>query len=158
MSCHLRFHFKASLMKAQVAQAVVAFSLFAGAICGAALPPVENKIVPRDGARQDYFGDSVALDGDTLVVGASLKDVAYQDAGAVYIYVKNASGGWVEQQKLINTDPSDGFLFGSAVALSGDTLVVGSPYNYLGDVGGGAAYVYTRNACEWTEQSRLSSV
>jgi len=130
--------------------------LLAAPVSRTATPPVETKIVASDGASQDYFGDSVALDGDTLVVGASLKDIGHSDAGAVYVFVRTSSG-WVQQQELISTDPSDGYLFGSAVAVSGDTLVIGCPFTYLNGVGiGGAAYVYTRNGGVWTVQQRLA--
>jgi len=134
----------------------ILLGLLLAASSNAATPPVETKIVASDPARQDYFGDSVALDGDTLVVGASLKDVGHSDAGAVYVYLRTPTG-WVEQQKLVSTDPSEGYLFGSAVAISGDTLVVGCPFTYLNGVGiGGAAYVYTRSAGNWTLQQRLA--
>src|SRR3954469_10151834 len=136
---------------------IFASLLLVGAfVYAVALQPTETKIVPADGARQDYFGDGVAMDGDTLVVGASLKDVAYEDAGAAYVYVHTASG-WVQQQKLVNND-TEGFLFGTAVGVSGDTLVVGCPFNYLGDLSlGGAAFVYVRSGGQWTLQQRLSS-
>ena len=129
----------------------------AGAVVYAvyALQPTETKIVPSDPATQDYFGDAVAMDGDTLAVGASLKDVAYQDAGAVYVYVNNGSG-WLQQQKILNTD-TEGFLFGTAVGVSGDTLVVGCPFNYQGNLSlGGAAFVYVRSGGQWTLQQRLA--
>src|SRR3954469_24755312 len=120
-------------MKNHIAQLLIAGLLFtmADSSSSAPLPPVQSKVVASDGAPQDFFGDSVALDGKTLVVGASLADVAYEDAGAVYVYLRDTNG-WTQQQKIVNQDTTDGYLFGTAVAISKDTMVAGSPMNYVG--------------------------
>ena len=96
------------------------------------------KAFPTETHTWDYFGSSVALSGDTLVVGAPYEDSNATgvdgnqannlaiDSGAVYVFVR--SGDWWYQQaylKASNTDADD--QFGSSLALSGDTLVVGAP-------------------------------
>ena len=81
----------------------------------------QQKLVANDGAPGDYFGISVALDGDTLVVGA----YGDNDKGSVYVFVRSGST-WSQQQKLVANDGAAGDYFGYSVALDGDTLVVGA--------------------------------
>lgn len=130
----------------------------------------------------DSFGGSIALDGDTLVVGAHLEDSAATgingdetdtsaiDAGAVYVFVRDDTGTWSQQAyiKASNTEASDNF--GVSLALSGDTLAVGAHQensSALGvdadqaDNGGansGAVYVFTRDVDGiWTQQAYLKA-
>ena len=128
----------------------------------------------------DRFGASVALEGDTLAVGAhressnatgvnndQLNNLA-NGSGAVYVFTRNA-GAWSQQAylKASNTEALDGF--GAAVALSGDTLAVTAPgedSNATGVNGdqhnnlepfSGAAYVFTRNAGTWSQQAYIKA-
>jgi hypothetical protein len=108
----------------------------------------------------DYFGSSLALDGDTLVVGAprqgGVKGNATHtlnnlpaDSGAVYVFERKGQS-WAQTANLKTPVPQNGVYFGGALALAGDTLVVGAQ---LDDVNGaslaGAAYVYERGAQGW---------
>ncbi|MCK7593462.1 FG-GAP repeat protein [Pseudomarimonas salicorniae] len=121
--------------------------------------------------RDDRFGVSVALSGDTLVVGAPLEDSeddALANSGAAYVFVREA-GVWRQQAllKASNADPED--YFGERVAISGDTLVVGalgedsSATTINGDASdntapdSGAAYVFVRVGDSWAEQAYLKS-
>ncbi|MGH9937809.1 MAG: FG-GAP repeat protein, partial [Blastocatellia bacterium] len=114
-----------------------------------------------DGAANDYFGGAVALSGDTLVVGASFDDFGLtENQGSVYVFTRNGAT-WTQQQKLIAGDGVAEDRFGNALALGGDTLVVGA---YADDVGAnanqGSAYVFTRNGATqpvWTQQQKLSA-
>ncbi|MBK8464960.1 MAG: hypothetical protein IPL32_03940 [Chloracidobacterium sp.] len=107
----------------------------------------------------DRLGSSVAISGDTVVVGAPSTDGGGADTnGAAYIFVRNGSG-WSEQQRLTSpdspADDKDGF--GAAVSISGDTLIVGALRQgdpNLGDYG--AAYIYVRTGSTWTLQKKLS--
>jgi VCBS repeat-containing protein len=105
------------------------------------------KLTASDAAAGDGLGDSVAIADDTVVAGASLDDVgAHPDQGSVYLFQKPV-GGWqsaTETSKL--TAGSDGAasdLLGSSVAISGDTVLAGAPWD---DVGAhpdqGSAYVF----------------
>ena len=86
------------------------------------------KLVASNAAAADYFGVSVALDADTLVIGAYGDDygVDTTDSGAAYVFVR-AAGVWSQQAYLkpSNTERFDSF--GRAVSVSGDTVVVGAP-------------------------------
>jgi hypothetical protein len=109
----------------------------------------QQKLAGDDTVSGDVFGRSVALDGDTLVVGASNKDF---QRGAVYVYTRSGTT-WTQQQKLAAQDAAAGDSFGISVAISGDTAAIGS---FEADGGKGAVYVFTRSGTTWTQQQRLS--
>jgi hypothetical protein len=86
----------------------------------------------------------VALDGDTLVVGAPLDDHVATDAGAVYIY-QRVGASW--SQTFMAQGAAAGRRFGAAVAIAGDTVAVGAPANGSAS---GAVHLYRREAGGWT--------
>ena len=130
----------------------------------------------------DEFGYSVDVSDDTVVVGARLEDTSTtgvnstpnesaRDSGAAYVFVRSA-GAWTQQAYLKpaavgTTQESDSF--GASVAIWGDTLVVGAPFedgtatgvnSTPDDTSGqdfnfGAAYVFVRSAGVWTQQAYL---
>lgn len=115
----------------------------------------------------DGFGSSVAVFGDTLVVGAPGEDSNARgvngdftnndslDAGAVYVFVRTG-GVWRSQAylKASNTPIVNSFVrFGASVAISDDTVVVGAPNE--GD--GGAVYAFTRTGTNWSQQAYLKA-
>lgn len=112
-----------------------------------------------DGMNGDEFGTTLAMDAGTLLVGAPGEDVGIeQDAGAVYVYTQSGST-WTQQAKLIAPIPAGGNGFGVAVALAGDTAVIGANTE-IGEVANpgtrGAAYVYLRTGTSWSLQSVLT--
>jgi hypothetical protein len=130
--------------------------------------------------KDDSFGISVAISGDTIVVGAYFEDSnatgingtqsdnSTNNAGAAYVFVRNGST-WTQQAylKASNTGAND--QFGLSVAISGDTIVVGAygeDSNATGingtqtddsALGSGAAYVFTRNGSTWSQQAYLKA-
>jgi archaellin len=99
------------------------------------------------------FGYAVAMTpsaatGDILVVGSP--DGA--GGGAVYVFT-GAGGHWTQPAELTGSDTVAGDGFGSAVAVSGDTVVVGAPYR---DSDAGAAYVFTGAGGHWTQRAELT--
>ncbi len=113
----------------------------------------QQKLTGSDSVTGDSFGWSVAISGDTAVVGANLHDNSGEDKGAVYVFTRNGSI-WSEQQKLTADDGAANDQFGVSVAISGDTLVVGA----FGDGSfRGAAYVYTRIGSVWSQQQKLTA-
>jgi uncharacterized protein (TIGR03437 family) len=118
----------------------------------------QRLLTADDGAAGDEFGYSVALSGDTVVVGSILDTIGgNSDQGSAYVFVRNG-GNWTQQQKLIADDGEAGDQFGNSVAISGDTLVVGAP---LDDIGGkidpGSGYVFVRSGGTWTKQQKLTA-
>jgi Invasin, domain 3/FG-GAP repeat len=98
-----------------------------------------------DAARAEMFGSAVAIDGNTMVIGAPN---AGNDTGAAYVFTRSGSGAdWTQSQTLVDSSSSDGSYFGSAVAIDGNTIVVGAyvedqPADSGDDYG--AAYVFTQ--------------
>jgi hypothetical protein len=116
----------------------------------------ESKLVATDGAHHASLGRSVAVLGDTALIGAPYaRNLAGLSAGAVYVYRRSA-GAWNQQLKLVPSDLSGGDLFGTDVAIDGDTAVVGSMYAATAGHGNaGAAYVFVRSGGVWTQQAKL---
>ncbi len=109
---------------------------------------IEQRLRPGDLGANEFFGETSAISGDTLVVGASGAD---GNKGAVYVF-KKSGGASLEQQRLTATDANAELRFAEAVAISGNTLVVGAP----GDNNfSGAAYVFVRNGAVWSQQQKL---
>lgn len=117
----------------------------------------QAKLVASDGAELDKFGASVALDGDTAIVGAPFDDEKGTDSGSAYVFVRNAGMGvWAQQAKLTASDGAAGDNFGVSAALSGDTAIVGAWGNDVGaNADQGSAYVFVRIAGVWTDQQKL---
>jgi hypothetical protein len=111
-----------------------------------------------DGAAYDELGRSVAISGKTALVGAPLHDQAGQvNAGAAYIYTRLA-GVWISEGRLTGFDAALSDQFGTSVAVSGETAVVGAPYHGIpGTYNPGVAYVFTRSAGSWPQQAELSA-
>jgi len=119
---------------------------------------LQQKLTAADGAANDYLGYAVALDGDTALVGAPYDDVNGMEQGSAYVFVRNGAG-WTQQARLIAQQDGTSFdYFGIAVALDGDTALVGAVYG-PGSVGSeqGAVYVFVRGGTTWTQQARLNA-
>ena len=124
------------------------------------------KLQADDHQADDSFGWSVALHGDTLVVGAWLEDGGPGDplsgAGAAYVFERGPAGAWSEVAKLSASDAQESDQFGYSVAVDGDTLVVGAEGENGGPgdplSGAGAAYVFERGpAGAWTQTAKLQA-
>ena len=86
----------------------------------------QAQLTAGDGAADDYFGDSVALAGDTALVGAYANDVgANADQGSAYVFTRSGTS-WSQQAQLTAGDGAAGDYFGDSVALAGDTALVGA--------------------------------
>ncbi|TWT41910.1 hypothetical protein RAS1_30340 [Phycisphaerae bacterium RAS1] len=130
----------------------------------------------------DNFGFSVAVSGDTLVIGAPFEDSSAtgvngdqsdnsaSDSGAAYVFVRDAGGVWSQQTYLKASNTGAGDVFGyPAVAVSGDTVVIGAPgedsnatgvngdQNNNSANGSGAAYVFIRSGTTWSQQAYLKA-
>jgi len=108
------------------------------------------RLIHAGGSADDAFGASVAIDGDTAVVGQPIGAlVGMHVAGAAYVFVRSG-GAWTEAATLVPSDGAIDDAFGNSVAISGDTIVVGAPGAALGDVAAeGKAYVFVRPSGGW---------
>lgn len=114
----------------------------------------QSTLFAPDGAYSDRFGAAVAIDGDTVAVGAPAHsgDGGAWAAGVVYVFART-NGVWNLQATLIPNDRVLGGyddMFGRALALSGNTLLIGAD-----KIGNGAAYVFTRAGTTWSQQAKL---
>jgi hypothetical protein len=107
----------------------------------------------------DLFGSSVAIDDDTLIIGAPSADAIAVDAGAVVLFEHDGTA-WVETATLTAFDAASGDGFGTAVDIDGDTLVIGAAYVDASPVepDNGAAFVFVRVGTQWSFQAKLTSV
>ena len=106
------------------------------------------KLLADDGAAGDKFSfwpSAMAISGNTIVIGAVADDQSGINAGSVYVFANNGAG-WVQQAKLLADDGVAGDEFGMALAISGDTIVVGARLDDDIGTSSGAAYVFVRSA------------
>lgn len=126
----------------------------------------------------DRFGGSVAVSGDTVVVGVPGEDRQSlenpspggypMNIGAVYVFTRDATSNWTRQAYLKPIPQTPQAQFGSSVGLSKDTLVIGSPSESRSKIGAngipegyipysGAAHVFARSSGAWTQQAYLKA-
>jgi len=129
-------------------------------------PPLglrEIKLPASDLVPNDQFGATVAISGNTAIVGGYRDSflLAYEPPSAAHIFVRDGAN-WIEQAKLEGDVPHS--LFGTAVAISGDTAVVGdsfSTFRFEGDDSlvftNSAVYVYVRHGKSWTREAKLQA-
>lgn len=124
-----------------------------------------------DAVTGDWFGYSVAIDGEHIVVGTPRGDDVQtcsqfcMDAGAAYVFERfyDTTDRWKQVAKLTASDVGNLDFFGQAVAISGNTIVVGAwnaddaPGCETSCQGSGAAYVFEKNTDLWTEVAILTA-
>jgi len=118
-----------------------------------------QEIISPEHNGEERFGWSVAVSGDTMVVGmpgANWTDGTWTvtegvgvNAGAAYVFVRSG-GAWVVQAKLTTGEEENDYQFGRAVGISGDTIVVGTDEHDGLGTNAGAAYVFVRSGDTWT--------
>jgi hypothetical protein len=125
-----------------------------------------QKVVAPDRAAMDYFGYSVAMDGNYAVVGAGNSGLdltganPLTDAGAAYVYRNNA-GTWIYVQKIVAADRAGGANFGLSVAISSDLLIVGAISENRDATGSnlmisaGAAYIFNNVGGIWSQTQKI---
>lgn len=116
----------------------------------------------------DSFGYSVAIDGDSIVIGAIAEDSnatgvngdggnnSKTDSGAAYVFVRNGTT-WSQQAYLKASNTMAGDQFGCSVGVSGDTAVIGASWEGTTQIGSGAAYVFVRSGTTWSQQALLKA-
>jgi len=107
----------------------------------------QQKITASDAGTGDYFGYSVSISDDYVVVGAYCEDDGGSNAGAAYIFHRSGET-WTQQQKLTPSDAAVNDNFGWSVSMHGDYAMIGTP-------GKNSAYVFHRSDVTWTQQAKL---
>ncbi len=116
----------------------------------------QAKLTASDGDAADAFGQSVAIFGDTMVIGAPHDDDQGDGSGAAYVFNRTVLG-WEQQAKLTAADGSTGDLFGISVAFEHDTILIGADLNDERANNAGAAYVFVRSGTNWVQQAKLTA-
>ena len=104
-----------------------------------------QKLTASDGAANDYFGASVSISGDRVVVGADGTNDNGSNSGSAYIFERDEAGTWREVKILAASDPAAYNFFGDCVSISGDSVVVGALGDNEAGVRTGSAYMLTCN-------------
>ena len=110
------------------------------------------ELTASNGAAQNYFGRSVAVSGNTMVIGSPFATVgknAYQ--GAAYVYTESGST-WTQSAEITASDGTANTYFGQSVSIDGNTIVIGAIGNNSYE---GAAYVFTGSGTTWTQTAEL---
>ncbi|DAC72796.1 MAG TPA: hypothetical protein DSN98_03175 [Thermoplasmata archaeon] len=110
----------------------------------------QARLDPSDGQDGDYFGNSVALDGDTAIIGSEY----FSGTGSAYVFTRSGIT-WTQQTKLIPPDGFNGELFGLSVSVEGNTALIGALLDDDNGPGSGSAYVFSRSGTTWTQQAKL---
>ena len=114
-----------------------------------------TKLVADDAKAGDLFGNTVAISGETVVVGAPGADDAGPESGAAYVFTY-LGDEWVQRAKLIGDDTSMFDHFGTAVAVHENTALIGAHGKDEGAEDSGAAYIFVRNGVSWIQQAKLA--
>lgn len=118
----------------------------------------QAELSPTDNISNDFFGWSVAISGNTAIVGSKLNDDNDGDSGVAHVFTRDVDGNWTKEATLTADDGAAFDNFGISVAISGGTAVIGS---YLDDSRGqnsGSAYVFTRSNGRWRQQQKLTAL
>jgi hypothetical protein len=117
----------------------------------------QAELIASDGEPLDQFGDSVAISGSTIVVGAT----KYYNGGPGVAYVFENSGGTWKQQAELTSPQSGGAAndqFGISVAIDGSMILVGAPFRTVNSKQyQGTAYVFVQNGNKWTRDAELTA-
>ncbi|MEM9103294.1 MAG: hypothetical protein AAGB12_13325 [Pseudomonadota bacterium] len=118
----------------------------------------QSKINADDGVAGDLFGISVAIDGNTVIVGADLHDEKAENAGAAYVF-KLQEDKWVQQAKLMASDGGNTDIFGVRVSISGNTALISARRDDIQGMGvdAGSAYLFERKGNNWQQMAKLVS-
>jgi hypothetical protein len=115
---------------------------------------------PSDTGPDQFFGQSVAIQGSTIVVGANASDAKGLDSGAAYLFEESTTtpGTWAQVAKLIASDGAAGDGFGISVAINSSRAIIGSYQSDGAATDTGAAYIFERNALgAWNEVAKLTA-
>ncbi|MEE8153836.1 MAG: hypothetical protein V3T53_02625 [Phycisphaerales bacterium] len=118
----------------------------------------EAKLLASDGAPGDYFGYSVAIHGSVAVAGAYRDSDNGAVSGSAYVFrFDDDSGGWLQEAKLLASDGTAYDVFGRAVAVSADRILIGAPeYPNVGPAAGSAYVFRCDEDCRlWVEEAKL---
>ncbi len=118
----------------------------------------EAKITASDGAAGDFFGQSVSINGDYAIIGASLDDIGVNtNQGSAYIF-KRTGTSWAQEAKITASDGYSNDYFGYSVSINGVYAIIGA---YGDNIGGnayqGSAYIFKRAGVSWAQKAKITA-
>ncbi|MFH2064494.1 MAG: putative Ig domain-containing protein [Pseudomonadota bacterium] len=114
-------------------------------------------LTASDPTVQSYFGASVSIDGDYIIIGAynhSNEVASY--AGSAYIFKRNGTN-WIEQGKLFNSNAGSYDKFATSVSIDGNYVIIGASCDDDGASGSGSAFIFKRDGVNWLEHTQLTA-
>lgn len=111
-----------------------------------------QKVIASDVDSNDYFGSSVSISDEYIVIGARGKDVNSTNTGAAYLYKIDSNDTVTQIQQIIASDGSDNDYFGSAVSISDGYIAIGVEYEDSTASNAGAAYIYKIDSSDTVSQ------
>jgi len=115
---------------------------------------VQQELAPKGLKESDSFGSTVAVAGDTAVVGAHGDSTRGISAGAAYLFNRTGTT-WTQTTKIVPGDLKKYYSFGSDIVLRGDLLLIGAPADPTRGEEVGSIYVFRRRAGRWIQQVKL---
>ncbi len=112
-----------------------------------------DRIVPFEAAPEGHVGTSILMSGNVIVAGAPETGGCVPAAGEAFV-IERVQGVWVATQRLCHQSPRSGDWFGRSVAVSGQTIAIGAPYQ---DGLAGAVHLFERHGSEWVETQELKT-
>ena len=113
-------------------------------------------------SNKNNFGESVAISGDYVIIGARLDDGNGTSPnnkdrqGAAVIFVRSGTT-WSEQQEIFANDPASVDYFGNDVDIDGDYAIVGAPFDDDGSSATGSAYIFKRSGTSWNQEAKINA-
>ena len=118
-----------------------------------------SKLVAADGRKNDEMGYSIAMSGNTIVVGAPYATInSHYAQGAAYVFVRSARG-WVRKARLTASDGAINDFLGTSVSINGDTVAVGADgVNIKKDLHAGGAYMFVKPRTGWADMTQTAKL
>jgi hypothetical protein len=116
----------------------------------------QAKLIAADGQVSDRFGYSVSINGNFALVGARFDDDGGTNAGSAYVFERSGTT-WSQQAHLEATDAFDQDNFGTSVAIYGNRILIGSPFDdTIVGSSAGSAYMFLNSGGVWTQQYKIT--
>ncbi len=116
---------------------------------------LQTRLVDPEGASGDNFGFSVAIDGDTAMVGIPGDQVLNDTTRGSLIVFTRTGNYWSFDRRLVASDGAQGDNFGWSLALSGNELIVGAPFKTISIANQGVGYVFSDAGWGWSQVGEI---
>jgi predicted amidohydrolase len=114
----------------------------------------QAKLLASDGEAEDYFGISVSIDGETVIIGAYTDNDNGNYSGSAYIFTRSGSS-WTQQAKLLASDGAPYDYFGWSTSIDNNTAIIGAFEDDDNEENSGSVYIFTRSGSSWKQQAKL---